>query len=68
MLTRRILSGQEQGPKRDIVLLNAAGAMSAQHGDLKQGLEQARAALDSGAALDKLDRLVAFSQKIAGGS
>jgi anthranilate phosphoribosyltransferase len=60
-LTRRILSGEERGPKRDVVLLNAAAALSTECGDLTAGLEEARAALDSGRALAKLDALVAHS-------
>ncbi len=60
-LTRRILSGEERGPKRDVVLLNAAAALSTESGDLATGLEEARAALDSGRALAKLDALVAHS-------
>lgn len=62
-LTRRILSGEERGPKRDVVLLNAAAALSTESGDLAAGLEEARAALDSGRALAKLDALVAYSNR-----
>ncbi|MCC7355807.1 MAG: anthranilate phosphoribosyltransferase [Anaerolineae bacterium] len=61
VLTRRILISEERGPKRDVVLLNAAAALSAECGDLAAGLEEARAALDSGRALAKLDALVAHS-------
>jgi anthranilate phosphoribosyltransferase len=53
-----VLSG-EHGPKRDIVLLNAAPALVAcgKAKDFKDGIAQAGLAIDSGAALDKLDRL-----------
>lgn len=63
VLTRRILSGEERGPKRDVVLLNAAAALSTESGDLAAGLEEARAALDSGRALARLDALVAHSNR-----
>ncbi len=59
-IIRRILAGEEHGPRRDVVLFNAAAALAAEHGDLQAGLEEAREALDSGAALAKLDTLVAF--------
>lgn len=65
ILTRRILSGEERGPKRDVVLLNAAAALSAESGDLAAGLEAARAAIDSGRALAKLEALIAFSNRFA---
>jgi anthranilate phosphoribosyltransferase len=49
----------------DAILLNAAGAIAASgHADdLREGLEAARRALDSGAALERLDSLVLFSQQ-----
>jgi anthranilate phosphoribosyltransferase len=54
----------ENGGKRSAILLNAAGAIAAagQAADLREGLEIARDAVDSGAALARLDALVAFSQ------
>ena len=54
----------ENGGKRSAILLNAAGAVAAagHAADLREGLEVAREALDSGAALERLDALVAFSQ------
>src|SRR5215813_7818603 len=54
----------EDGGKRSAILLNAAGAIAASGhaADLREGLELAREAVDSGAALDRLDALVAFSQ------
>ena len=58
-ITRAILSG-EKGPRRDIVLVNAAAAIAAAGlaADLRDGLARAAEALDSGAALAKLDELV----------
>ncbi|HHP50313.1 MAG TPA: anthranilate phosphoribosyltransferase [Moorella mulderi] len=54
----------EGGPKRDIVLLNAAFALLAAGAaaSLNEALEKARYSLDSGAALNKLQQLVEFSQ------
>ena len=58
VITRAILSGQEQGPRRDIVLLNAAALLSIECGDWQAGLAEARAAIDSGRALAVLDNWV----------
>ena len=60
---RAIFSGEEQGARRDAVLLTAAGAIAAggQADDLRDGLHLARETLDSGAAAERLDALVAFS-------
>jgi anthranilate phosphoribosyltransferase len=59
---RRVFAG-EQGGARDAVLLNAAGAIAAggHAEDLREGIELARSALDSGAAAQRLDELVAFT-------
>jgi anthranilate phosphoribosyltransferase len=57
-IARAILSNQDQGPKRDIVLLNAAAAlMIARDLDGRDALAAARASLDSGAALGVLSAL-----------
>jgi len=63
-IVRAILSGDEQGPKRDIVLLNSAAALvAADHAaDLREGLVLARASLDSGQAYARMERMVAASQ------
>ena len=60
---RAVFSGAEQGAKRDAILLNAAGAIAAggHAEDLREGLDAARQAVDSGAAAERLDALVAFS-------
>ena len=54
----------ENGGKRSAILLNAAGAIAAagHADDLREGLEVARTTVDSGAALARLDELIAFSQ------
>jgi anthranilate phosphoribosyltransferase len=63
---REIFAGAP-GPKRDAVLLNAAGAIAAggHADDLADGLRLAAAAVDSGAAAERLDALVAFSREEA---
>ncbi len=56
----------ERGPRRDVVTLNAAAALVAAGlaGDLVEGLAQAAAALDSGAAAGVLERLVEVSNSV----
>jgi anthranilate phosphoribosyltransferase len=63
-ITRQILNGHERGAKRDVVLLNAAAALVAggAASDLREGLERATEAIDSGKALRALDGLVNLSQ------
>jgi anthranilate phosphoribosyltransferase len=60
-ITRAILDG-ELGPRRDVVLLNAAAALTAAGlaDDLSVGLALAAQSIDSGAARAKLEELVAF--------
>jgi anthranilate phosphoribosyltransferase len=62
-ITRAILTGGMRGPKRDIVLFNAAASLLAanQAADLAEGIRKAAESIDSGAAYDKLNRLIAFS-------
>lgn len=64
VITRDILRGRK-GPKRDIVCLNAAPALVAgrKAKTLQEGFEVAQRTIETGAALEKLDRLVAFSNK-----
>ena len=63
-ITLGILRG-EKGPKRDIVLLNAGVALVAAGtaADIKEGIQLAREAIDSGAAADKLQQLVQFTNE-----
>ena len=60
---RRAFAGANGG-RRSAILLNAAGAIAAggHAADLREGLEIAREALDSGAAADRLEELAAFSR------
>ena len=61
---RAILAGDQRGPKRDAVLLNAAGGIAAagHAADLAEGLAVARRAIDSGEAATRLDELVLYSR------
>ena len=63
-ITREILSG-EAGPKRDVVLLNAAAALAAagKVEDLETGVELAAEVIDQGAALKKLNQLIKVSNQ-----
>jgi anthranilate phosphoribosyltransferase len=63
-LIRRVFGGEQSG-RRSAILLNAAGAIAAggHADDLREGLELARAAIDSGAAAARLDELVEFSRE-----
>jgi anthranilate synthase/phosphoribosyltransferase len=65
-ITRDILAGHTTGPRRDVVLLNAAAALVAagRADDLKTGLKFAAESIDSGAALATLDNFVAFTQRV----
>lgn len=67
-LTRAVLAGEERGYRRDVVLLNAAAALVAGGvaADLKEGIARAAESIDSGAALRKLDALIAYSQSQSG--
>jgi anthranilate phosphoribosyltransferase len=65
-ITKKILSG-EKGPKRDIVLLNAAAALTAagKSTDFKEGIRLAEQSIDSNSAMKKLDDLIAFTRENA---
>ena len=59
-VTRAVLAG-EPGPRRDLVVLNAAAAIyvGGLATDLEQGVVKAGESIDSGAAVNVLERLVA---------
>lgn len=65
-ILERIFSG-ERGPKRDIVLLNAAAALVAGGiaADIREGVARGAEAIDSGAVTETLKKLRAFARKIA---
>ena len=60
---RDVLAGQK-GPRRDIVLLNAAAALTVaeKSEDIPRGLTLAKTSIDSGAALKALNTLIDVSQ------
>ena len=64
VITRDILHGRK-GPKRDVVCLNAAPALVSAGAakTLQDGFVQAQRAIDCGAAMDKLDKLIAFTNR-----
>ncbi|HLZ35826.1 MAG TPA: anthranilate phosphoribosyltransferase [Nitrospira sp.] len=63
-ITKEILHGRK-GPKRDVVCLNAAPALVAgrKAKTLQEGFRLAGRTIDSGAAAEKLARLVAYTGK-----
>jgi anthranilate phosphoribosyltransferase len=65
-IIRGVLGG-EAGPRRDIVLMNAAAALvaGARARDLKEGVAVAAQSIDSHAARGKLEALIALSQRLA---
>lgn len=66
-IVRGVLGG-EAGPQRDVVLLNAGAALfvAGVADTVKAGISQAAAAIDSGAAMNVLNRLVSVSTRGAG--
>lgn len=61
-ISRDILAG-EKGPQRDVVVVNAAAGLIAAGvaQDFADGIQRAEASIDSGAAQEKLDRLIRFT-------
>jgi anthranilate phosphoribosyltransferase len=59
--------GGAAGAARDVVILNAAGAILAAGvvSDLDEGIERARAAVDSGAARDQLESLIETTRRLS---
>lgn len=59
-ITKDILSGKIQGPKRDAVLLNAGACIYVQREDISyaEAIDVAREMIDSGAAIRKLEEYV----------
>jgi len=64
-LLRKVLEG-EKGPRRDIVLMNAAAALKAgdKAASLEEGIEIAKESIDSRKALEKLEGLIKISQSL----
>jgi len=65
-IVRHVLAA-EAGPRRDIVLINAAAALvvGGKAQDFKEGVALAAESVDSGAAAAKLAGLIALSQRLA---
>jgi len=61
-ITAAILQGKDDSPRRDVVLLNAAAALSAGSGDWPAGLAQAQESLDSSAAWKTLQNWVEMTR------
>lgn len=66
-ITRDIFSGEEQGAKRDIVLLNAAFALFADGNvrDIQEAVEIAKEGIDSGKAREHLEKIAKISEQVA---
>lgn len=64
-ITEAVLANKEQGPRTDLVLLNAAAtiAVSNKVNSFEEGLQLAQKALYSGAAQKKLAALIAFTSR-----
>lgn len=65
-ITREVLSGRP-GPCRDVVLMNAAAALlvGGKVDHLRDGVQLAAEVIDSGAALAKLEGMIAFTRRCA---
>ena len=65
-IIRDVLSGQK-GPKRDVVLFNAAAAFLAAglDGHFKEGIKRAEDSIDSGKAMEKLEKLADLTHQLA---
>ena len=61
-ITRSILSG-EKGPRRNAVVMNAGAALyiGGQAGSLKEGVRLAERIIDSGKALETLEKFISLS-------
>jgi anthranilate phosphoribosyltransferase len=64
VIIRAIFDG-ELGPRRDIVVMNAAAAIfvAGRAANLREGSELAAASIDSGAAGEKLEALIEFTNR-----
>jgi anthranilate phosphoribosyltransferase len=67
-ILREILAGVK-GPRRDVVVLNAGAALfiGGRAGSVREGIERAAQAIDTGAAAKTLDAMVAASRAQPGG-
>ncbi len=60
-ITRGILDGTITGPMKDVILFNAGAAIyvADEAADIEEGIKKARVSLESGKALEVLDKLIA---------
>ena len=67
--TTRAILGGEQGPRRDLAVLNAGAAIYAggRAASVREGVAAAQEAIDGGAALRTLEAYVARSRELAAG-
>jgi len=65
-ITYDILNGNLEGAKRDVILLNSAGALIADEvaRDFQEGIEMAKEAIDSGMAKRHLEKIIEVSEKL----
>ncbi len=65
-ITLSILKGETKGPKRDIVIVNAAAALlvDGKAADMQDGIEMARETIDSGRAAAALEKIIRISNKL----
>ncbi len=66
VITRKILQG-EKGPRRNVVLFNAAAGLMAvgRAADFREGITLAKSAIDEGKALEKLEGLIRYTRENA---
>ena len=64
-ITRRILSGEEQGPKRNATLLNAGAALyiGGKADSMEAGIELAKELIASGKATETLNKFIEVSNR-----
>ena len=64
-MIKDVFSGKDKGPRRQAVVFNAAGALmiGEKVGSFSEGIELANELIDSGAAEDKLHKLITASNK-----
>jgi anthranilate phosphoribosyltransferase len=62
---RDVLAGADGGHRAAVILNAAGGIAAAGHAEnLREGIEYARTAIDSGAAASRLENLIAFTQEV----
>lgn len=65
-ITKNILSGEESGAKRDIVIINTAAALLVEGwvNSTQEGIQMAQEALDNGKAFEKLNEIIKVSNEL----